>query len=48
MASFRGLPHAYDWQFDVGEDEFQDVFELRPVDEETFRLALEDRDIWLR
>ena len=29
-------------------DEYADLYELRPVDDETLRLALEDWQIWLR
>lgn len=46
IANFRGTPHAYASLF--AEDEYTDVFELRPVDDETLRLALEDWEIWLR
>lgn len=46
IANFHGTPHAYASLFE--EDGYADVFELRPVDDETLRLALEDWEIWLR
>jgi len=48
IANFRGRPHAYTSPFDFSKDEFDDLYELRPVDDETLRLALEDWEIWLR
>ena len=47
IASFRGKPHAYSSP-DHWKDGYEDLYELRPVDEETLRLALEDWEIWLR
>jgi hypothetical protein len=48
IANFRGKPHAYACPFDFWKDEYSDLYELRPVDDETLRLALEDWEIWLR
>jgi hypothetical protein len=48
IANFRGKPHAYESPFDFWKDEFADLYELRPVEDETLRLALEDWEIWLR
>ncbi|MBP6628426.1 MAG: hypothetical protein KA297_03290 [Kofleriaceae bacterium] len=49
IASVGGVPHHYTSTFaDLDAGGGPDVFELRPVDDETFRLALEDWDIWLR
>lgn len=48
IASFGGEPHLYTSPFDFWTDEYEDLYELRPVDEETLRLALEDWDIWIR
>ena len=47
IANFEGKPHAYRSPFNdaIG---YEEVYELRPVDEETLRLALEDWEIWLR
>jgi hypothetical protein len=48
IASFDGRPHAYDSPFDHWEERYEDLYELRPVDEMTFRIALEEWEIWLR
>ena len=48
IASLRGRPHAYTSTFDVADDGYSELFELRAVDDETLRLALEDWEIWLR
>jgi hypothetical protein len=48
MANFDGRPHAYDAPFNYWEESHADLYVLRAVDEETFRLALEDWEIWLR
>jgi hypothetical protein len=48
IANFDGRPHVYDSPFDHWEDHYDDLYELRAVDEETLRLALEDWEIWLR
>ncbi len=48
IASFRGRAHAYTCLFDASKDEYGDVYELRPIDEETLALALEDWAIWRR
>ena len=47
VADFEGRPHAYASLFDesVG---YSDTFLLMPIDDELFRLALEDWAIWLR
>lgn len=48
IADYHGRPHVYLRRFDEQTDEYGDVFELRPVDPETFRHALEAWEIWLR
>jgi hypothetical protein len=48
IADFRGKPHAYSRPFNHSKNEYENWYELRPVDEETFKLALEDWAIWLR
>jgi hypothetical protein len=48
IASFRGAPHVYASTWDDARDAWADVFELRAIDDETLRLALEDWEIWLR
>jgi len=47
IAEFGGRPHVYTSQYADLRGGF-DVYELRPVDDETFRLAIEDWQIWLR
>jgi hypothetical protein len=44
IASFRGEPHVYTSVDPHGGD----LYELRAIDEDTLRLALEDWEIWLR
>lgn len=46
IADFQGQPHLYESKF-LDED-YDDVFDLCPVDHETLALALEDWAIWLR
>lgn len=41
IANFGGRPHAYD-------SAYGDQYELRAVDDDTFRMAVEDWGIWLR
>ncbi len=48
IASFAGTPHAYACPFEHWLPGLGDLYELRPVDPTTFRLALEDWEIWLR
>lgn len=48
IADFDGRPHAYASVFDVEQDEYNDLFELRPVDDELLQLALESWDIYWR
>lgn len=48
VADFNGHPHAYECLFDAAQDEYSEVFELRLLDDETFRLELEGWEIWLR
>ena len=45
IASFRGTPHIYRCLVDYGPIEF---YWVQPIDQETFALALEEWDIWLR
>jgi hypothetical protein len=35
-------------RFDTSKDSYSEVYELREVEDETLRLALEDWDIWIR
>jgi hypothetical protein len=45
IANFRGKPHAYSTPFDYAKDYHADFYELRPVDDETLRLALEHNEM---
>lgn len=49
IADYLGAPHVFESLFD--EDDENDVssgFLLQPIDEQTFRLAMEDWAIWTR
>jgi len=47
IALVGGRPHTYDSLF-LDDNDDQDLFELRLVDDETLALAVEDWAIWLR
>lgn len=47
VAMFLGRPHYYQSRFN-DDDGYEDVFDLWPIDDETFDLAREDWAIWLR
>jgi hypothetical protein len=42
IANFLGKPHFYERIFDAAQDDYSDMYRLTPVDEPTFRLAMED------
>lgn len=48
IADFHSRPHAYQSLWDNSEDDWSDAFLLRPIDDETFRLVMEDWEIWNR
>lgn len=48
IANYHGTPHAFTSLFDGSEDDGSDVILLQPIDEETFRMAMEDWAIWRR
>jgi hypothetical protein len=48
IADFNGSPHYYECPFDEAKDDWADYFLLHPIDEETFRLAMEGWAIWRR
>jgi hypothetical protein len=48
VADFNGQPHYYECQFDEMKGDWSDIFLLKPIDSETFRLALEGWNIWGR
>jgi hypothetical protein len=47
IADYRGRPHIYESVYEDAPDG-SDTFLLQPIDDETFRLALEDWAIWCR
>ena len=48
VADFQGAPHFYRALFSETDDEWDDRFELSPLAQDTFALALEDWAIWKR
>jgi hypothetical protein len=48
IADYEGSPHFYYCIFDEHKDDYTDVFSLTPIDPETFKLAMEDWEIWRR
>jgi hypothetical protein len=48
VADFSGVPHVYQSIFDDERDEWSDLCLLRPIDEDTLQLVMEDWQIWLR
>jgi len=48
IADYKGRPHWYESRFDHAKQQYDDIYQLRPVDAETFQLSLEARDIFLR
>src|SRR2546421_2606235 len=48
LANCQGKPHFYECVFDEGKDEYSDQYRLTPIDEKTFKLAMEDWEIWRR
>jgi hypothetical protein len=47
IADFNGSPHYYECLFDDSKG-YLDIFQLSPIEHETFQLALEDWAIWRR
>jgi hypothetical protein len=48
IADFNGHPHYYECQFNETKDDWSNTYSLHRIDDETFRLALEDWQIWRR
>jgi hypothetical protein len=48
IADYLGKPHLYSSLWDEAAGDWNDSFLLQPVDDETFRLAMEDWAIWCR
>lgn len=47
IANFNGMPHYFERYADA-EDDWGDYYLLKPLDDETFELAMEDWAIWKR
>ena len=48
IADFRGAPHYFLETFDEVEDDFTNLFLLKPLDAAAFQMAMEIWEIWLR
>jgi hypothetical protein len=48
VADFRGAPHFYERLFNEVADEYSNVYQLTPIDSETFKLEMEEWAIWQR
>ena len=48
VADLKGKPHYYECRWDDAQDDWSEIWLLKPIDHETFRLALEDWQIWER
>jgi hypothetical protein len=48
IANLNGKPHYYEKYWQEGENFWSDTYFLKPLDDETFALAMEDWKIWLR
>lgn len=48
IADLQGKPHFYECRFDEAQDDWSELYLLKPIDDETFRLALEHWQIWKR
>ncbi len=48
VADWNGQPHSYECQFDEVLSNWSDIFLLKRIDSEPFRLALQDWEIWER
>ena len=46
VANFQGEPHFYDCIFDQKRDDYSNLFQLTPIDQRTFELALAAWEIW--
>jgi hypothetical protein len=48
IADLNGKPHYYENHWNEGEPDWSEIYFLQPLDAETFTLAIEDWEIWLR
>lgn len=47
IASFNGEPHYYKCEWDEGQNNYAETYQLQKIDDETFMLVIEDWNIWL-
>lgn len=48
IANLNGKPHYYENQWSENEQIWSEIYLLQPLDDETFALATEDWEMWLR
>jgi hypothetical protein len=48
IANLNGVPHYYECRWDDTKSRWSEVYLLNKIDDETFQLAIEDWQIWLR
>jgi hypothetical protein len=48
IADLNGKPHYFENHWCEDKDDWSEIYLLKPLDAETFALALEDWEIWLR
>ena len=48
IANYQSKPHLYDCMFDEKKQNYSDRYQLTPLDEKSFDLALEAWNIWRR
>ncbi len=46
VANYRGQPHLYKRRFDDMADDYSDIFDLQPLDDETFGLVMRQWGMW--
>lgn len=46
IADYSGQPHHYACEWNAGSDDYSDLFVLKPIDQQTLALALEQWTIW--
>jgi hypothetical protein len=48
LPTSKGNPHFYERIFDFAGDDYSDMYRLTPVDDRSFRLAMDAWEIWCR
>ena len=48
IAEWNGKPHYFENHWEESRDDWSTIYFLKPLDEETFALAIEDWEMWLR